>query len=91
MVIMSQEEHIIPIPIPIEYVDEQEMLNGNGGSELVPQPQLGMSVQGVQEKGQVGVKVKEPANAIKPSVAKFQGPWIFVHAPEYKWRPKVQV
>ena len=33
---MSQHQHIIPVPIPIVYEDEQEMLNGNG--ELMPHP-----------------------------------------------------
>ena len=44
LVSISQEEQINPIPIPTIYTDEQEMLNGNGGSELVPQPQPGMLV-----------------------------------------------
>ena len=47
---MNQEEQIAPVPVPTKYIDEQEMLNGNGGSELVPQPQLGMPIQGVQDE-----------------------------------------
>ena len=41
---MSQEEQINPIPILAIYMDEEEMLNGNGGAELVPRPQLGMPI-----------------------------------------------
>ena len=41
------------------YEDEQEMLNGNSGSEMVPQPQPSvLDIQGVQSKGQVGLVVK---------------------------------
>ena len=68
---MSQEEQINPVPIPTIYTDEQEMLNGNGGSELVPQTQFGMLIQGVQEEGQVGVIVEEPAETMVPSAPKF--------------------
>ena len=57
------------------------MLNGNGGSELVPQPQPGMMVQGVQEEGPVGVIVEELAETVVPSAPEFHGPWIFVHVP----------
>ena len=48
---MSQEEQITLVSIPTVYTDKQEMLNGNGGTELVPQPQPSMLVQGVQEEG----------------------------------------
>ena len=33
---MSQEQQITPIPGPTVYEDEQEMMNGNGGSTIVP-------------------------------------------------------
>ena len=49
--IMSQEEQTILVPIPMVYTAKQEMLNGNGESELVPQPQPGMPIQGVQDEG----------------------------------------
>ena len=39
---MSQEQQITPIPGHTMYEDEQEMLNGNGGSAIVPQPHLGV-------------------------------------------------
>ena len=68
---MSQEEQINPVPIPTIYIDEQEMLNGNGGSELVPQPQPRMLVQGVQEEDQVGVTIEEPTKTVVPGAAKF--------------------
>ena len=67
------------------------MLNGNGGSELVSQPQPGMLVQGVQEEGQVGVTIEEPAKIAILSATEFQGPQIFVHAPWYEWRPEAHV
>ena len=51
---MSHEEQITPVPISIAYTNEQEMLNGNVGSELVPPPQPGMLIQGVHGEGQVG-------------------------------------
>ena len=57
------------------------MLNGNNGSELVPQPQPGMPVQGVQEEGQVGIIVEELAEAMVPGATKFPGLQIFIHAP----------
>ena len=88
---MSQEELINPIPIPTVYTNEQEMLNGNGGSELVTEPQLGMVVQGVQEEGQVGVIVEEPAETMVPNAPEFQDPLIFVHVPRYEWRLEVHV
>ena len=71
---MSQEEQINPVPIPTIYANEQEMLNENSGSELVPQPQPSMLVQGVQEEGQVGVIVEEPAQTMVSGAAEFQGP-----------------
>ena len=67
------------------------MLNGNGGSELVPQPIPGMPIQGVQDEGQVGVRVEEPSEAVILGVAEFQGPRIFVNVPRYEWRPEVHV
>ena len=36
---MSQEQQITPVPGPTVYDDEQEMLNGNNGSKIVPHPQ----------------------------------------------------
>ena len=64
------------------------MLNGNGGSELVPQPQLGMPIQGVQDEGQVGVRVEEPFEAVIPGAVEFHGPRIFVNTPSTNgdWR-----
>ena len=51
---MSQEPQITPVPGPTVYEDEQEMLNGNGGSAIVPHPQPGVpDIQGVQREGQV--------------------------------------
>ena len=77
---MSQEEQINPIPIPTIYTDKQEMPNGNGGSELVLQPQHSMPVQGVWEEVQVGVTIEEPANTAVPNALEFQRPWIlFTH------------
>ena len=35
---MSQEQQITPVPGPTVYEDEQEMLNGNGGSAIMPHP-----------------------------------------------------
>ena len=35
---MSQEEQIAPIPIPIVYEDEQEMLHEKSRSEILPHP-----------------------------------------------------
>ena len=71
---MSQQEQITPVPISTVYKDEQEMLNGNGGSKLVPQSQPGMPIQGVQDEGQVGVIVEKPSEVVIPSAAEFQGP-----------------
>ena len=89
---MSQEQQITPIPGPTVYEDEQEMLNGNGGSAMVPHPQPGVpDIQGVQREGQVEGVVEEPAEVGAPSAAEFQGPRIFVHAPHYKWHPEVHV
>ena len=50
-----------------------------------------MLIQGVQEEGQVGVRVivEEPAKALVRGAPEFQGPWIFVHAPRYEWHPEV--
>ena len=36
---MNQEQQIIPVPSPTIYEDEQEMLNRNGGSAIVPHTQ----------------------------------------------------
>ena len=47
------------------------MLNGNGGPELVPQPQPDMPVQGVQEEGQVGVTIEELVEIVAPGVSWF--------------------
>ena len=47
------------------------MLNGNNGSELVPQPQPGMPIQGVQEEGQVGVIVEELAETMVTGATEF--------------------
>ena len=88
---MSQEEQITPVPIPTVYADEREMLNGNDGTELVPQPWPGMPIQGVQEEDQVGLRVEEPSDVVIPSATEFQGPRIFVNAPQYEWRPEVHV
>ena len=61
-------------------------------SEIVPHPQLGVpNIQGVQSEGHVGVVVEEPTEAVALSVAKFQGPQIFVHASQYEWHPTVHV
>ena len=68
---MSQEAQINPVPIPTIYTNEQEMLNENGGSKLVPQPQPSMLVQGVQEEGQVGVIVEGKIETMVPSATKF--------------------
>ena len=89
---MSQEQQITPIPGPTVYEDEQEMLNGNGGSTVVPHPQLGgPNIQGVQREGQVEAVVEEVAEVGAPSAAEFQGPRIFVHARHYEWHPEVHV
>ena len=46
---MSQEQQIMPVLGPTVYEDEQEMLNGNGGSAIMPHPQPGVpDIQGVQ-------------------------------------------
>ena len=80
---MSQEQQITPIPSPIVYEDEQETLNGNGGSAIVPHPQLGVpDIQGVHNEGQVEGVVEEPVEVGAPGAAEFQGPRIFVHAPQ---------
>ena len=69
---MRQEEQIAPVPIPTIYKDEQEMLNGNSGLEMVQHPQLGVSdIQGVQGEGQAGVVVEEPTEVAAPSAAEF--------------------
>ena len=69
---MSQEQQITPVPSPTVYDDEQEMLNGNGGSAIVPHPQLGVpDIQGVQREGQVEGVVEEPAEVGAPSAAEF--------------------
>ena len=39
---VSQEQQIALVPIPTIYEDEQEMLNGNGRSAIVPHPQPGV-------------------------------------------------
>ena len=81
---MSQEQQITPVPGPTVYDDEQEMLNGNGGSAMVPHPQPGVpDIQGVQREGQVEGVVEEPTEVGAPSAAEFQGPRIFVHTPRY--------
>ena len=49
---MSQEQQITPPPGPTVYEDEQEMLNGNGETAIVPHPQPGVpDIQGVQREG----------------------------------------
>ena len=49
---MSQEQQITPIPGPTVYEDEQEMLNGNRGSVVMPHPQPGvLDIQGAQREG----------------------------------------
>ena len=89
---MSQEHQITPVPGPTMYEDEQEMLNGNGGSTIVPHPQPGVpDIHGVQREGQVEGVVEELAEVGAPSTAEFQGPRIFVHAPRYEWHPEVYV
>ena len=89
---MSQEQQITPVPGPTVYDDEQEMLNGNGGSAMVPHPQPGVpDIQGAQRDGQVEGVVEEPIEVGAPSAAEFQGPRIFVHAPRYEWHPEVHV
>ena len=89
---MSQEQQITPVPGPTVYEDEQEMLNGNGGSAMVPPPQPSVpNIQGVQREGQVEGVMEEPAEVGAPNAAKFQGPRIFVHAPRYEWHPEVHV
>ena len=55
------------------------------------QPQLGIPIQGVQDEGQVGVRVEEPSDAMILGAAEFQGPRIFVNAPMYEWRLEVHV
>ena len=68
------------------------MLNGNGGSAIVPHPlPSAPDIQAVQREGQVEGIVEEPAEVGAPSGAQFQGPWIFVHAPRYEWHPEVHV
>ena len=68
------------------------MLNGNGGSAIVPHPQLGVpDIQGVQREGQVEGLVEELAEVGAPSAVEFQGPRIFVHAPHYEWHPEVHI
>ena len=69
---MSQEQQIAPVPIPTIYEDEQEMLNGNGGSTIVPHPQLGVpDIKGVQSEGQVEGVVEEPTEVVAPGAAEF--------------------
>ena len=85
---MSQSQELARIPEGTVYPDEQEMLNGNG--EPVP-PQPGMPLlEGVLGEGQVGT-VEEPVEAVSTYPAAFDGPRIFVHAPQYEWRPEVHV
>ena len=68
------------------------MLNGDGGSAIVPHPQPGVSdIQGVQSEGQVEGVVEEPAEVVAPGAAEFQGPRIFVHKPRYDWHLEVHV
>ena len=87
---MSHEQQITPVPGLTVYKDEQEMLNGNGGSAIVPHPQPRVpDTQGVQREGQVEGVAEEPVEFGAPSAAEFQGPWIFVHAPWYEWDPEV--
>ena len=69
---MSQEQQITPVPNPTVYEDEQEMLNGNGRSAIVPYPQPGVpDIQGVQREGQVEGVMEEPAGVGAPSAAEF--------------------
>ena len=69
---MSQEQQITPIPCPTVYEDEREMLKGNGGSAMVPHPQLGVpDIQGVQREGQVEDVVEELAEVGAPNAAEF--------------------
>ena len=69
---MSQEQQITPVLGPTIYEDEQEMLNGNEGSTIVPHPQPGVpDIQGVQNEGQVDGVVEEPAEVGAPSAAEF--------------------
>ena len=43
------------------------MLNGNGGSAIVPQPQPSvLDIQGVQSEGQVEGVVEEPTELVHP-------------------------
>ena len=64
------------------------MLNGNGGSTIVPHPQPGVpDIQGIHSKGQVGGVVEEPTEVVAPNAVEFQGPRIFVH----EWHPEVHV
>ena len=48
------------------------MLNGNGGSAIMPHPQPGVpDIQGVQSEVQVEGVVKELAEVVVPSAAEF--------------------
>ena len=60
------------------------MLNGNG--QPVLHPQLGTTLlEGVRQEEQAGVLVEEPSEAMVMHEAAFEGPWIFVHAPQHEW------
>ena len=61
------------------------MLNGNGGSAIVPHPQPSVpDIQGVQSEGQAEGVVEEPVEVVAPSATEFQAPRVFVHAPQYE-------
>ena len=55
-----------------------------------PQPSV-LNIQGVQSEGQVEGVVEEPVEVGAPGAAEFQGPRIFMHAPQYEWHPEVHI
>ena len=66
------------------------MLNGNGEPMLRPQPSIPL-LEGVLQGDQAEVVVQEPSEVVVTREAAFEGPRIFLHAPQYKWRPEVRV
>ena len=64
------------------------MVNGDG-EPVPPQPGIPL-LEGTLGEGEVG-RVEEPVEAIDISNTMFDGPRIFVFAPQYEWHPEVHV
>ena len=64
---MSQEQQITPVPGPTVYEDEQEMLNGNGGSAMVPTLNLVWRISRVyRAKARLRVSLRSQLRLVHP-------------------------